>query len=116
VSTNYLFPGMAINAQDDWTINSKDYGFNMLFRVNFEKGALVFENGKLTAYPVDAPAYEPEMNKDDGYYREICYFIDAIINDKPIETASPCSTKESIRLALAEMKSADMGGACVALD
>ena len=36
-----------INAQDYWVINGQGYGFDMLYRLNFENGALIFEKGKL---------------------------------------------------------------------
>jgi predicted dehydrogenase len=61
VSTNYIYDDMAVNAQDDWTINSKDFGFAMTFRVNFEKGTLIYEGGKLTVYPHDGKSFVPEL-------------------------------------------------------
>jgi predicted dehydrogenase len=43
VSTNYMYEdGKVVNAQDDWTLNG-DYGFEMRFRVNFERGNVIFE-------------------------------------------------------------------------
>ncbi|HZJ57675.1 MAG TPA: Gfo/Idh/MocA family oxidoreductase [Clostridia bacterium] len=113
VSTNYIYDDMVINAQDDWTINSDDFGFKMSFRVNFEKGALIFEKGKLTVYPHGEKSFVPEMEEGSGYYREIRYFIDALINDTPIETADPYSTMETIRIANAEEESADKQGELV---
>jgi predicted dehydrogenase len=110
VSTNYLYEdGKVINAQDDWTLEG-DYGFQMLFRVNFEKGNLVFEKGVLNVNPNNGKGFVPELPEDNGYYREMRYFIDAVINNAPIETARPQSTMETIEIAEAEVKSADNRG------
>ena len=115
VSTNYIYDNMVINAQDDWTINSTDFGFEMTFRVNFEKATLIYEKGKLTVYPHGEESFTPELEEGSGYYREIRYFIDALLNDTPIETADPYSTMETIRIANAEAESADRQGEFVEL-
>jgi len=110
VSTNYIYEdGLVINAQDDWTLEG-DYGFEMLFRVNFEKGNLIFEKGVLKINPNDGKGFIPELPKEDGYYREIKYFVNAIINDTPIITAAPESTMNTIKIAEAEKRSADHHG------
>jgi predicted dehydrogenase len=115
VSTNYVYPdGKVVNAQDDWTING-DFGFQMTFRVNFEKAGLIFEKGKVTVYPHDSKSFVPELPADDGYYREMRYYIDALINDTEIVTASPESTKATIEIAQAEIRSADNMGQLVKL-
>ncbi len=115
VSTNYFYSdGKVVNAQDDWTLQG-DFGFDMLFRVNFEKGNLVFEKGVLTAYPNEAPGFVPELSPDMGYYREIKYFANAILNDTPIEVAPTVSTMETIEIAEAELDSANKGGAITAV-
>ena len=115
VSTNYIYDGMVINAQDDWTINSNDFGFAMTFRVNFEKGTLIYEGGKLTVYPHGEKSFVPELEKGSGYYREIKHFTQALINDTPIETADVYSTMETIRIANAEEESADKQGELIEL-
>ena len=110
VSTNYIYPdGKVINAQDDWTLNG-DYGFEMLFRVNFEKGSLVFKDNKLTIYPNDGETIVPELSIESAYYREVKYFIDCIINDKPVDRVPPESSMETIKIAEAEVESANNKG------
>lgn len=113
VSTNYIYSdGKVVNAQDDWTLEG-DFGFDMVFRVNFEKGNLVFEKGILTENPKEAKGHRPELSRDMGYYREIKYFVKAVTNDKPITVASPESTMETIKIAEAEHESADNKGVLV---
>lgn len=110
VSTNYIYEdGKVINAQDDWTLNG-DYGFGMLFRVNFENGNLVFEGGTLKVNPNDGKGFIPELSKDDGYYRELKYFINSLLDKTTIETAPLSSTMETIKIAEAEQESADNSG------
>lgn len=113
ISTNYFYKdGKVVNAQDDWTLNG-DFGFTMEFRVNFERGNIIYRGGKLKVNPVDAPGFEPELPKEDGYTRELKYFVNRVSAGGPIETATPASTADTIRIAEAEMESADRGGAFV---
>lgn len=115
VSTNYIYDDCkVINAQDDWTLEG-DYGFKMTFRINFEKGNLIYENEIFTVNPNDGIGFVPDLSKDLGYYREIQYFARAITKDTPIEVANPVSTMETIKIAEAEVLSADQGGIPVAV-
>ncbi|GHU74103.1 hypothetical protein AGMMS49992_14630 [Clostridia bacterium] len=110
LATNYRYPNMTITAEDDWSLNGKDMGFRMLFRQNFERGALVFEDNVLTVYPNDKDSYKPELSEDYGYYRELRYFIDRINDGQPITVAPLTSTRDTIRLATAERQSARNNG------
>lgn len=114
VSTNYYYhDGKVVNAQDDWTING-EFPFTMLYRVNFEHGAVVCD-GKTIVYPQNGEKFEPELKAENGYYHEIKYFIDCVANNKPICTATMESTAETIRLARAELRSARKNGTIVKL-
>lgn len=110
VSTNYIYEdGKVINAQDDWTLNG-DYGFEMSFRVNFERGNLVFEKGFLKVNPNNDKAFTPDLSKDTGYYRELKYFVESINNNTKLDRIKPESTMATIRIAEAEQDSADHRG------
>jgi predicted dehydrogenase len=50
-----------------------------------------------------------------GHYYEIRYFVESLLEGKPMDAATPESTKETIRLAEAEIASADRGGALLKL-
>ena len=114
VSTHYKYDGAVINAQDDWSLNGADMPFKMLFRVNFERGALVFENDKLMVYPNGEKSFEVPGG-DSGYYREIKYFIDHLASGGEMDIAPPESTKQTIEIATAERESARQNGLWVAL-
>ncbi len=110
VSTQYIYEdGKVINAQDDWTLMG-DYGFEMLYRINFEKANLVYQGGKLKVNLNDGKGFEPELSKDNGYYFEMMYFYNAVMQDTAIETSAPQSTMDTIKIAEAEVKSADRKG------
>lgn len=114
VSTQYAYEGMVVNTQDDWSMNGADMPFKMLFRVNFERGALVFEDGKLNVYPNEQNGFEV-AGTDTGYYREIKYFINHLKSGEAMDVAMPESTRQTIEIATAEHKSARQKGAWVEL-
>lgn len=116
MSTNYIYPdGKVVNAQGDWTLNG-DNGFIMEYRVNFEKGNLLMKDYKVFIHENGEPKVEAELDSGVGHYYEIKYFAECVMNDRPIETATPESTKDTIRLGLAEVASADRNGTPVRLD
>lgn len=115
VSTNYIYPdGKMVNAQDDWTIEGK-FGFEMIFRVNFERGNLVCTREGLTVNENDGNSFKPELCQNDGYYREMTSFANAIINNTPLDVSTPQSTTDTIYIAECELKSADLKGEAVTL-
>lgn len=110
LSTIYRYPGMSVATEDDWSLNGKDMKFQMRFRQNFERGAVVFEDNKLTVYPNGESSYVPDLPADNGYYRELRYFLDRIGDGEPIATAPLESTRDTIRVAVAERESARLDG------
>lgn len=116
VSTHYAYPdGKVINAQADWTLGG-DFGFYMGYRVNFERGNVVFNGQSVAVHPHDKPGYTAELPQDDGYYREIRRFLDAVAGNKPIDACSPESTLQTLAVIEAEHASAVQEGAWVRLE
>ncbi|MFY8329170.1 Gfo/Idh/MocA family protein [Vagococcus carniphilus] len=117
VSTNYFYPdGKVIHAEDDWTINNDDYGFEMRFRVNFEKGTIILENGVFKDYPHGDKSFEPDISKESGYYYEIKHFAESILNNTQADKRVPSeSARDTIFLAEKEQESADQNGVKVNL-
>ena len=112
VSTHYLYDEqMVVQAADNWTINSDDYGFEMRFRIDFEHGSIGYENGKLVDYPYGQPAFSPDIDERTGYYFEIKHYIHSLQNNIDPAKALPLqSTKATIVLAETELASADQSG------
>jgi len=117
VSTNYIYEdGKVLNAQNDWTINGDGYNFKMLFRMNFEKGALVFEEGKLMVHPEDGEGAQVQLANNNAYYDEIIIFNKLLKGEKTFDYIALLeSHKQTILLAEAEEKSAKNSGAPQAL-
>ena len=116
VSTNYIFDEpKVVNAQDDWTLNG-DFGFEMTYRVNFENGNIVFEKGKVRVNPANEKGFSPELPAEDGYYRELKYFVNVVLNDIPLDIISPYSAMDTIKILEAEKISADNNGMLVRVE
>lgn len=116
VSTNYHYPdGKVICAQDDWMLNG-DFPFDMRYRVTFEKGNILFEKGSLQINPDGEKGFTPDYPKEMGYYREQQYFIRCLLEDLPVDICPPESTADTIRIAEAEMRSADAAGQRTAVE
>ncbi len=118
VSTNYIYDSnIVINAQDDWTINGKGFGFKMLYRVNFEKGAIIYENGKTMVYPNEGECFEAELTKEDAYYKEIRLFQECLKGSTELDLFALLESHAiTIKIGEAEIKSADNMGMPVAIN
>ena len=111
-STNYIYPHMMpVNCQNDWTM--KGGYFLQTFRVNFENATVFYDDKGLRVYDRDGNMTEPEYDKESFYYTELKYFADCLLAGEKITRATPESARETVRIALAEMKSADLHGELV---
>lgn len=117
ISTQYRYPGMVINAQDDWSMN-ENVPFSMIFRVNFERGTMIWDGADtLTIYPAGGqPFVADNCHGDSGYYREIRYFAECLEQGKQPERATLTSTRRTIAIATLERESAHQRGAWMELN
>lgn len=67
-----------------------------------EKGLCLFRTGK--------EKEQIELPSAGGHEREIAYFIDCVLHNRPPQRCMPFSTRETMRIALAEEASAVAGG------
>ncbi|UJF35438.1 Gfo/Idh/MocA family protein [Paenibacillus hexagrammi] len=115
VSTHYAYAGgKVVNAQADWTLQG-DYGFEMHYRVNFERGNLVFDGSTVKVNPNENSGFQAELPADLGYYYQLKYFTERLISGEKIAEALPQSTMESVSIIRAEIESADQHGKWVSL-
>lgn len=113
VSTNYMYnDGKVVNIQADWSLNG-DFGFDMRYRVSFERANLVYQDGILKINPKDGKSFIPELVKESAYYREIRYFSEIILNNTGNSVNPPESSMETIKIVEAEALSADKKGIMV---
>ena len=113
VTAQYIYDDRkAVNAQDDWALAYG--GFAMAFRVNFEGGSIAMsEDGGFIAAKKGEKPYTPSHSKENAYYKEIKYFADCIINEKPVLINPPEDSMNTIKIVMAEIESADNGGIIV---
>ena len=110
ISTRYFYDGgLCITADCDWGF-SDSFGFRRGYVANFEKGALEMkDSGEVVISPQNDEAYTVPLDVIDPYVAEMKDFIDAIENDREIEILAPQSTKQTLDIVLAEIKSAETG-------
>lgn len=128
VSTNYFYDGMSVTTQDDWMDFVPD--FKMEFRINLERATIKYNNlkgfgvytnqsdvdgGELFTVPTKSVNATPEFKSGEGYYNEIKYFMNTILNNTENTINPPESSMNTIRIALAETKSCDLKGEIVTL-
>lgn len=114
-ATNYIYDERyCVHTENLWV--NHEGGFRHGFRADFEDGTVIYDEGGLRAFrkgytPIELPA----AHQLGGHYPEIKYFVDVI--QKGIENTinPPESSMNTIRIALAEMQSADLGGQIVTL-
>lgn len=115
VSAHYRFAGgQVVNAQADWTLQG-DFGFDMTYRVNFERGNMIFKDGVVKVNPNDGQGFEAELSADMGYYYQLKHFVERLSADLPIVTAAGRDTRGTIELVNAELRSADRNGEWIAI-
>ncbi len=112
-ATNYIYDERyCVHTENLW-VNYQG-GFRHGFRADFEEGTVVFDGSKLQAFGKDYKAIEvPTIAQNGGHYPEMKYFINLIVNGGKNTINPPESSMDTIRIALAEMESADLGGQIV---
>lgn len=114
VFTTLQYSGCVAHLEGGWNLPTKT-PFKMMFRAIFERGAAIMDGGPLTVY---RPGQEPEIpsfakmeaqgggNISDlgGYYHELAYFVDRLRSGRPLETVTPQTSRESLRLTLEEIQ------------
>ena len=103
----FALPGRPTPAQT-WT-QIRENG--VLYRVDFEKASVVFEDGKVTVYPDRDPApYTPKLEGWDGYTNEIAFFSDVVSGKITNERNPASSAAQTIRVIERMKASADAAG------
>ncbi len=113
ISTNYLYDEKyALHSECTWA--NSDPGFFEGFRADFELGTVTCDAKGFRAFERDGDELDlPVITANSPYYNEIEYFINSIREDTENLINPPESSMNSIKIALAEMQSADLGGQIV---
>ncbi len=123
VVTTYEFGNVFAVVEGTWDISSK-MPFEAYYRASFENATVVFSSlhdPHVSIYHQDgtvtSPDLKPEYDVEDdlaginisslgAYYTEIKYFVECIINQKPIKVASLSEGVKSVLLILGELSEA----------
>ncbi|MBE6650552.1 MAG: Gfo/Idh/MocA family oxidoreductase [Ruminococcaceae bacterium] len=113
-ATNYVYDGLCVHTSNNWVQNQP--GFKWGFRADFEEGTVVSDHKGFKAYDKDYNEIEiKSKHENGGHYAEIKYFAELIANGGENTINPPEDSMNTIRIALAEMESADNKGQLVEL-
>lgn len=111
IMTEFFYgTGAKCFAEGGWAFPSK-FPFRMAFWALFEKGAVEFNsnNVPMTIYEAGKEPAKPVLAEGDGYLREIQYFLKCVEENKYPDIVTPQDARESLRIALLEIKSVEIG-------
>ena len=114
-STNYIYEnGLCVHTSNNWVQFEK--GFGRGFRADFEKGTVILDDKGLRAYNEKNEPIAIEKKHDmRPHSAEIKFFAELVANGGENAINPPEASMDTIRLALAEMESADKNGQLVEL-
>ncbi|MDQ8192943.1 Gfo/Idh/MocA family oxidoreductase [Coraliomargarita sp. SDUM461004] len=126
IFTHYQYADVTVHGEGGWDY-PEHYGFSMAFEAIFENGSLSYDSASGKAPTVvlnDTPAMELEviqpgpkqstigegnLSSLGGYYNELEYFINCLTENMAPQIATVAQATESLRVILAELKSAETG-------
>lgn len=109
----YYPDNISVHIEGDWSFY-KTFSFYYSYRVNFERATLEMDNRQGCILYTEDGSRKIEFPETDAMLEEIRYFIDAVRNDKKIETASPESVSETMKIEDLLFESAEHGGKLIA--
>lgn len=111
--TTMQFGGTVVHLEGGWNL-PPGAPFKMAFRAIFERGAMIFDAGPLTIYRDSGEHEVPQFvsmsaegggNISDlgGYFHEIDYFVNCLLDGKPMDLVTPESARLSLATTLREI-------------
>jgi predicted dehydrogenase len=126
IFTSYVYKGVCVQAEGGWNYPAP-WGFQMAFQAVFENGTVEFDSSwqqtirfsiggdKAQPLPFDVPGAgestsgSGNISSLGGYYNELAYFIDCLESGTKPKISTLEQAAESLRVVLAEHKSAEAG-------
>ena len=108
IITTYHYDDKLVTSVCDWGM-ANSYPFQMVFMIRLEKAVIQLKDNVLMIYPDNGEAYSPEVVAGSAYANELNDFIDCISQNKELSVVTPESAMLSVKIALAEMESAEKG-------
>ena len=97
VSTRLLYPDVLVSANASFDEVS-GVPFRMAFRARFEGASVIFEDNKITVYPVEGEKYEADIKPKDHMAEEIRYFATTVLENKENTSNPPESAAASVKM------------------
>jgi predicted dehydrogenase len=112
ICTQYFFKDdKSVVAEGSWLMMPA-FGFEMSFHIVLERATVVYDCTRQPAFrlwPAEREAFTPQLKAGDGYSREIEHFVRKVRGEDVPEVITPGQSLDSIRLVLAERRSAECG-------
>lgn len=100
IYTLYDYGDKKVIAIADWGLPAK-FSFVASYKITFENAYVESVNGDITVY-TNEEIFKPELEKGDCYYREMCEFIDCVVNEKTLVTATLDSVYSTMEILFEE--------------
>ncbi|MCE5340949.1 MAG: Gfo/Idh/MocA family oxidoreductase [Planctomycetaceae bacterium] len=112
IVTNFIYDdNKVITAEGGWTMK-KGFGFEMSFNVMLERATISYDCTRTPVFKVatdKGKLITPKLPKNNGYMGELLHFIKAINGKKIPAITTPQDSLNSVKIVLAEKKSAQTG-------
>ena len=116
IFTTMKFGDQVAHVEGGWNL-PKGTPFKMSFRAIFEKGVVIMDGGPMTVIEQGKAPEIPKFAKMNvqgggnisdlgGYYVELDYFVNRVLDNQPFEVSTPESSRDSLRVALEEIAQA----------
>jgi predicted dehydrogenase len=127
IFTSYHYPQGVVTAEGGWNYPAK-WGFQMAFQAVFEKGTVEYDSGASPSLSVTLgtaprkalPFRQPSIGASvsgtgnlaslGGYFNELQYFVGCLERGLAPKVATFAQATQSLRVTLAEIRSAQTGG------
>jgi predicted dehydrogenase len=114
IFTTMRFGDQVAHLEGGWNM-PKQTPFKMAFRAIFEKGAAMMDGGPMTVIEQGKEPVVPKFAKMSvagggnisdmgGYYVELDYFVNRVLDGKPFEISTAESSRDSLRTVLEEIR------------
>jgi len=114
IFTTMRFDDSVAHLEGGWNLPKKT-PFKMAFRAIFENGVAIMDGGPMQIIEQGKDPETPEFKKMSaagggnisdlgGYYLELEYFVNRILDNQPFEITTPESSRDSLRVVLDEIE------------
>ena len=108
IFTTYEYDDIFVTSAADWSFPQK-YPFKPLLTLQFEKAAVEINGDDIMVY-TDDEVLKPQIDEEDLFFKEMKEFVECVISNKESKIASCKSVMNSMRIAYAEISSAEQNG------